>query len=145
MSIEGTGALLRRLAMAFVGTFFIAIGGWVFMPRAAADLRTGRTVITTANRVGVTWSHAYGLRNHPVYFALSVLTNALGALGFAGLGLLVLYVVVRTAFDPSGANVSARARRIASAGTFIAVGSLILFFGLQVFPYLLRYGVLQID
>ena len=76
------------------------------------------------------------------YFTLGVLTDVSGAVTFVGLGAILLYAAVRVVLDPSGATVSARARRIGAIWAFACLGSFILFLALQVFPYLLKYRIL---
>jgi hypothetical protein len=132
----------RTFWIACLGVVFSAIGVWVFVLPIVTDLRAGRVVVMTTIKTRVTWSHDYTFDEHPVYFALKILTDALGAVAFAGTGLLLLYFAVRIIFDPTGATMSSRVKLAGSVWAFTCLGSFFLFGLLHVFPYLLKYGIL---
>ena len=120
----------RLLLIFCIGCVFSAIGLFVFAVPVVADLRTGRAAIgiRSSNRL---WLHVYTFRDHPVYFTLKVLRDASGTLALVGMGSLLLYVAVRLIFDPSGARVSTRARRIGNVWALACIGGFILFLALR--------------
>jgi hypothetical protein len=83
---------------------------FIYLIPITSDLYRGSVVLFTATKTGVTWSHSYDLRNHPVYFCTKVLTDFSGVISFGGLGVLLLCVTVRSVLDPFGVRVSARAK-----------------------------------
>src|SRR5262249_17478494 len=105
--------------------------------------RAGQAVLMTTNKSGITWSHTYGWRDHPVYFCLKILTDASAVVSFGGLGLLLLYVSIRSAVDPSAATVSGSARKLGSRWAIVSASSILLYLALSFFPYLIRWGVLS--
>jgi hypothetical protein len=143
MFISRLKALIRIAVVACAGIGFAIVGTWGFALLISSALQTGRvTIVTVIKGRGITWSHTYGIRDHMAYFTLGVLTDVSGAVTFVGLGAILLYAAVRVVLDPSGATVSARARRIGAIWAFACLGSFILFLVLQVFPYLLKYRIL---
>ena len=73
--IIGAG-FARSALMACLGTTFIAVAVWFFASPIISDLQTGHATLMTTTRTHITWSHAYGLREHPVYFSVKLLTDA---------------------------------------------------------------------
>lgn len=142
MATDGFRLRLVALGLAFVGFAFVAVAIWAFVAPASADVRAGRTVIFTATKVRVTWSHVYAFRDHPVDFATAVLTKILGGIGFGALGLLVSCGCLLRAFGPADFGFGQHGKRIAAACVYVSGACIGLYFLLQVFPYLLRYGLL---
>jgi hypothetical protein len=128
----------RGALIACVGAIFIGVAVWFYASRILSDLQTGHAVLNMATRTHITWSHTYGLRDHPVYFSVKMLKDASGAIAFGGLGLFLLYVVVRSA----RAQVSTRAKRIGTVWVVVCLASFVLHLMLLGFPYLLRAGIL---
>lgn len=143
-----TGGLRIRLlgiglGLAVIGAGFIAIAIWPFLLPAIADLRAGHTVLFTATKAGVTWSHVYTLRDHPADFTVGVLTKILGGIAFGGLGLFLSVGGLLRAFGPADIRFGPRGRRMTTAWIYGSLAAFILYLVLWVFPYLLRYGVLS--
>lgn len=134
---------LVALGLALVGGAFIAVALWAFLLPAIADMRAGRVTLFTATRAGITWSHVYAVSNHPVDFAVGVLTEILGAIGFGGMGMFVSFGCLLRAFGPTDIKFGARGRRMAAAWVYGNIATIALYFLLWPFPYLLRYGVLS--
>ena len=139
---SGIRLRLVALGLSLVGVAFIAMSTWAFILPAAADIRAGRTLIFTATRAGITWSHVYVFRDHPTAFATGILTKILGGLGFGGLGFIVSLACLLRAFGPADIEFGPRGRRLTAAWVFASAACIALYFLLWVFPYLLRYGVL---
>jgi hypothetical protein len=138
-----TRAWLRGVGVACVGVGFAALAVLVYLIPITSDLYRGSAVLFTATKTGVTWSHSYDLRNHPVYFCMKVLTDFSGVISFGGLGVLLLSAAARSVLDPSGVRVSARAKARGTAWAFTCIAAMVLHFGLLLFPYLLKYGILS--
>ncbi len=139
------GARLRfvALGLAFVGVAFVAVGIWAFLLPATADIRAGRTVLFTATKVRITWSHVYEFRDHPADFAVAVLTKILGGVGLGGLGVLVSLGCLLRAFGPVDIKFGPAGQRATAAWLYGSAACIALYFLLLAFPYLLRYGVLR--
>jgi hypothetical protein len=132
-----------RTALACLGAAFTAIAAWAFAGPMFSDLQTGHAVLMTVTKTRITWTHTYGRGDHPVYFFVKVLTDASGVVSFGGLGLLLLYVVARSARDPAGTRVSPRARKTGTAWAAVSLKSFLLYLLLLGFPYLLSAGILS--
>ncbi len=140
-----SGVRLRFVAfcLALVGVAFIAVATWAFLLPAAADIRTGHILIFTATKAGITWSHVYAFRDHPADFAVGVLTEVAGGVGFGGLGLFVSCALLLRAFGPEDIKFGPRGKRLAALWVYGSVAFIVAYLLLWVFPYLLRYGVLS--
>lgn len=129
--------------LSLVGAAFIAVGTWAFLLPAAADIRSGHTLIFTATKAGITWSRVYSFREHPTDFTVGVLTKILGGAGFAGLGLFVGLACLLRTLGPADIAFSQRGKRVAALWVFGSAALIALYFLLWAFPYLLRYGVVS--
>lgn len=129
-SPEGNHIVRRILGLSFaqsalmscLGITLIFVAVWLFAIPIFSDLQTGHATLVTSTKTHITWSHVYVLREQPLYFSVKLLTDASGTIAFGGLGMLLLYVVVRRTRDPAGANVGTRAKNIE---TLWAVGCLV--------------------
>jgi hypothetical protein len=133
---------LGSVVVACVGAAFAALGIFVYLIPIVSDLHRGTVVLRTTTKTAITWSRSYDFRDHPVYFGVKLLTDFSGVISFGGIGVLLLYVAARGAFDP-GAGVSLRARSIGAAWAFTCLAAMILHFALLFFPYLLKNGTLS--
>lgn len=133
----------RTALIACVGAAFMVVAGWAFVRPFVSELQSGQAVLVTATKTRITWSHTYRRREDPLYFAVKVLTDIAGAVAFGGLGLLLLYVVVRSVRDPAGARASPRSKKIATVWAISSLASFVVHLMLLGVPYLLRAGVLS--
>jgi len=132
------GRSLLRGGVAFIGTAFAVVCVLVFLPPVLADIHTGTAVLFTADiDRGITWSHAYGLHDQPLYYSLSLLEDVTGIVAFAGTGLLLLYAAARRAPAADG---RARARVLGTPWALVCILCAALHWALVLFPYLLRGG-----
>lgn len=140
--ILGT-SFAQSALMACLGITLIFVAVWLFAIPIFSDLQTGHATLVTSTKTHITWSHEYGLREQPVYFSVKLLTDASGAIAFGGLGMLLLYVVVRRAREPDGADVGTRAKNIGAVWAGGCLVTFVLHMLLLLFPYLLKAGILS--
>jgi hypothetical protein len=133
----------RAVLIACVGAAFMLVAVWAFVRPIVSDLQSGQVVLVTATRTHITWSHIYRRRDDAVYFAAKVLTDISGAVAFGGLGLLLLYVGVRSVREGADARASPRSKKIATLWAMTSLASFGVHLMLLVVPYLIRAGLLS--